>query len=80
MMRRSMKFDSWSFMGKARISGKTRKAQYGLKIGCVFLTSKRFGRWFLRKLMRQPIPYTLAARRCTKTWRKDSGGTTWKGI
>jgi hypothetical protein len=46
---------------------------------CASSTSNWSENWFSRKLMRQHILYTLVARRCTKTWRKYSGGTVWKG-
>jgi hypothetical protein len=65
--------------GKGPDFVKMQKEWYGSRIGCAFPTSNRSGSWFLRKLMRQHILYTLVARRCTKTWRKDSGCTVWKG-
>jgi hypothetical protein len=52
-------------MGKARISGKMRNVKYGSKIDYVFPTSSQFGNLFSKKLMKQHIPYTLAARKCT---------------
>jgi hypothetical protein len=30
--------------------------------------------------MKQPIPYTLEVRRCTKKWRKVSSGTDRAGV
>jgi hypothetical protein len=65
--------------GKGKDFCETQKEWYGSTLDCAFSTSNRSGNWFSRNLMRQLIPYTLAVKRCTKTWRKDSGGTIWKG-
>jgi hypothetical protein len=65
--------------GRCKIFGKMQKVWYGSKTACVFPMSSLFGTWSSRKLMRQLIRYTLEVRRCIKIWRRNFGGTEWRG-